>query len=92
MSSASLYDSSGLQFFRTTHGIQSGAGVSDESRFVMTFLILLGVTKILYSFELAPEGKTAKEITASSRLEFLEKILANNFVSSDAEKTTPTGH
>ena len=58
----------------------------------MTFLILLGVTKILYSFKLVPKGKTAKEITESSRLEFLEKILANNFVSSDAEKTTLTGH
>ena len=60
----------------------------DKSRFVMTFLIILGVTEILYSFRLVLEGKTVKETPASSRLEFLEKSLANNFVLSDAEDNT----
>ena len=46
----------------------------------MTFLTILGVTEILCSFKLVPEGKTGKEIPESSRLEFLEKVLANNFV------------
>ena len=46
---ASLYKSSGSQFFRTTTGV----------------LVL--------------EGKTGKEVSGSSRLEFLEKFLANNF-------------
>ena len=34
------------------------------------------------------EGKTGKEIPESSRLEFLEKFLANDFALSDAEDNT----
>ena len=41
--------------------------------------------EILYSFKLVLEGKTGKEIPESSRLEFLEKFLANNFALSDAK-------
>ena len=51
----------------------------------MTFLTILGVTEILCSFKWVLEGKTGKEIPASSRLEFLEKFSANSFASSDAE-------
>ena len=51
----------------------------------MTFLIILGVTEILYSFRLVLEGKTSKKIPGSSRLEFLEKFLANNFAFPDEE-------
>ena len=54
----------------------------------MNFLTILGVTEILYSFRLVLEGKTGKEITESSRLEFLEKRLANKFALSDAEDKT----
>ena len=42
-SSASIYESSGWQFFRTTAGIQSGPGAFDETRFVITFLTIVGV-------------------------------------------------
>ena len=80
-----MHESSSSQFFKTTTGIQSGADTLDESRFVMTFLTILGVTEILCSFRLVLKGKTGKEIPESSRLEFLEKSLANNFVLSDAE-------
>ena len=83
-----MYESSGSQFFRTTTGIQSGPDVFDESRFVMTFLTILGVMEILCSFRLGLEGKTGKEIPESSRFEFLEKFLANNFALSDAEDNT----
>ena len=83
-----MYESSGSQFFRTTTGIQSGPDVFDESRFVMTFLTILGVMEILYSFRLVLEGKTGKEIPESSRFEFLEKFLANNFALTDAEDNT----
>ena len=76
---ASMYESSGSQFFRTTTGIQSGPDAFDETRFVMTFLTILGVVEILCSFRLVLEGKAGKEIPESSRLEFLEKFLANNF-------------
>ena len=45
----------------------------------MTFLTILGVTKILCSFRLVLEEKTGKEILESSRSEFLEKFSANSF-------------
>ena len=77
------------QFFRTTTGIQSGPDAFDESRFVMTFLTILGVMEILCSLNL--EGKTDKEMPESSRLEFLGKFLANNFLLSDAEDDTSPG-
>ena len=54
----------------------------------MTLLTFLGVTEILCSFRLVLEEKTGKEIPESSRLQFLEKFLANNFVLSDAEDNT----
>ena len=60
----------------------------DESRFVMTFLTILGVIKISCSFRLVIEGKTGKETSKSSRLEFLEKFLANNLALSDAKYNT----
>ena len=80
-----MYESSGSQFFRTTTGVQSGPDAFDESRFVITILTILGVMEILCSFRLVLEGKTGKEIPESSRFEFLEKFLANNFALSDAE-------
>ena len=70
-SSASIYESSGSQFFRITKGIQSELDVFDKLRLVMTFLTNLGVTEILCSFRLVLEGKGSKEISESSRLEFL---------------------
>ena len=54
----------------------------------MTFLTILGVIEILCSFRLDLEGKTDKEITELSRLEFLEKFLVINFDLSDAEDNT----
>ena len=54
----------------------------------MTFLTILGVIEILCSFRLVLEEKTGKEIPESSRLEFLEKFLANNFALSEAEDNT----
>ena len=43
---------------------------------------------MLCSFRIVLEGKTGKEIPESSRLEFIEKFLANNFALSDAEDKT----
>ena len=83
-----MYESLGSQFFSTTTGIQSGPDAYDESRFIMTFWTLLGVTEILWSFRLVLEGKTGKEIPETSRLELLEKFLANNFALSDKEDNT----
>ena len=85
-----MYEISGSQFFRTTTEIQSGPDAFDESRFVMImiFLTILGVTEILCSLRLVLEGKAGKKIPESSRLEFLEKFLANSFALSDAEDNT----
>ena len=41
--------------------------------------------EILCSFRLVLDGKTGKETPESSRLELLEKFLANNFALSDVE-------
>ena len=60
----------------------------DKSRLVMTFLTIVRVAEILYSFRLVLEGKTGKEIPESSRSEFLEKFSPNNFALSDAEDNT----
>ena len=54
----------------------------------MTFLTILAVTEILCSFRLMLERKTGKEILESSRVEFLEMFLANNFALSDVEDNT----
>ena len=44
--------------------------------------------EILCSFRLVLERKTGKEIPESSRIEFLEKFLLNNFALSYAEDNT----
>ena len=82
-----MEESSGSQFFKTTTGIQSGPDAFDKSRFIVTFLTILGVTEIC-SFKLVLEGKTGKEIPESSRLEFLEKFSVNNFALSNVEGNT----
>ena len=83
-----MYERSGSRFFRTTTGIQSGPDAFDESKFFMTFLTILRVMEILYSFRLVLEGKTGKEIPESLRLGILEKFLANNFALSGAKDNT----
>ena len=83
-----MYESSGSQFFKTSTGIQSGPDAFDESRFIMTFLTILGVMETLCSSRLVLEGKAGKEIPESSRFELLEKLLANNFALSDTEGNT----
>ena len=74
-----------MQFFRTTTGIQLGPDAFDKSRFIMTFLTIMGVTEILCSSRLVIERKTGKEIPESSRYEFLERFSASNFALSDGE-------
>ena len=56
----------------------------DKSRLVI-ILTNLRVAEMLCSFRLVLEAKTGKEILESSRLDFLEKFLVNNFALSDAE-------
>ena len=58
------------------------------TRFITTFLTILGVTEILCSSKLVLERKAGKETPESSRLEFKHKFSANNFALSDAEDNT----
>ena len=80
--------SKGSHFFRTFTGIQPGPDVFGKSRFVMTFLTILGVTETLCSFRVVLVGKADKEIPESSRLVFLVKFSGSNFALSDAEDNT----
>ena len=55
----------------------------------MTFLTILGLMKILCSFKLVPGEKAGKGgILELSKLELLEKFLANNFALPVVEKTS----
>ena len=74
-----MKESSGSQFLRTTIGIQSGLDAFDISRFIMSFLTILGVKEISCSLKLVLEGKTGKEIPEPSRLESFEKFSAKTF-------------
>ena len=94
--SASIYEFSGSQFFRTTTGIQSGSDPFNKPRFIMgcyrnimgCYRIILGVVEILCSFRLVLGGKIGKEIPESSRLMFLEKFSGKHFALSDPEDNT----
>ena len=83
-----MFEKSDSLFFRTITGIQLRPYTCDESRFIMNFLTILVVIRILCSFRLVLEEENNKEIPKSSRLEFLEKFLGNNFVLPDAEDNT----
>ena len=56
-SSASMHESSGSRFFRTTTGIRSGPDTFGESG---SFLTILGVTEWLCSLRLRLEGHAGK--------------------------------
>ena len=87
-SSASIYEISGSQFLKTTIGIQSGRDAFEKSKMIMTFLTILRVSEIWCDFRLVLEAKTVKEIPKSTRLEFLQKLSANNSASSGREDCT----
>ena len=54
----------------------------------MTFLTILQVTEILCLVKLVLKGKTGKEIPELSRIEFFEKVSANNLALSEGEDNT----
>ena len=68
--------------------MKSGPDTFDESRFVMIFFTILGVTEILCSFRSVLEGKTGKKIPESSSLVITEKCQENKSTLSDAEDNT----
>ena len=62
-----MYKDSGSQFFRTITGIQSVPDAFNESRFVMTFRIIMGVAEICLL--ITAGRKAGKQIHESSRLD-----------------------
>ena len=73
--SASIYESSGSQFLRITTGIQSGPDAFDESRFIMTFLTIMGGRKYYAVSDQLQKGKQVKRYQSLVyRLEFLESF------------------
>ena len=68
--------------------MKSGPDAFDESKFVMIFFTILGVTEILCSFRSVLEGKTGKKIPESSSLVIIEKCQENKSALSDAEENT----
>ena len=74
------------RFFRHTLKSSTRMYKNSGSQFLRTNT---GITNLeLCSFRLVLEGKTSKKISKSTRLEFLEKLLANRFALSDAEDNT----
>ena len=67
-----MYESSGSQFFRTTTRVQLGPNAFDKSRFVITFLTILGIMEILCSFRLVLEEKTGQVI----KIRVLRKVFS----------------
>ena len=66
--------------------MQSGPDTIKQSWFTFSsFLIVFGVTGILCSFRLVLEANANKGTLQSSRLEFSQKISANDFTLSDTE-------
>ena len=80
-----MHERSGPQFLTTTTATPSGPDAFEKWKFLMIFLIILGVTKIWYSITSVLEGKTDKVVPDSLRSEILETFLANNFALSNAE-------
>ena len=89
--SASTYERSASQFFRTTAGMQPAPEAFDESRLVITFLTIFGVTGILRSFKSVLKGKQVERYQSyqnySPYKTFQETILLCQM-----QKSTPQGH
>ena len=77
-----MYESSGSQFFRTTTGMQSGPDNLDESRFVMTFLAILGN---IMQFQISSRRENRQRDTRVIKIRVSRKVLSKIFALSDAE-------
>ena len=73
-----IYATSDLHFFRIISGKQLGPDAFEESRLVMTLLTNLQVRGIVSNIRLILE-EVGKKMPESSRLVFLERILAKKF-------------
>ena len=68
-----MYESSGSQFFRTTAGMQSGPDNLDESRFVMTFLAILGN---IMQFQISSRRENRQRDTQVIKIRVLRNVIS----------------
>ena len=68
-----MYESSGSQFFRTTTGMQSGPDNLDESRFVMTFLAILGN---IMQFQISSRRENRQRDTQVIKIRVLRNVIS----------------
>ena len=68
-----MYESSGSQFFRTTTGMQSGPDNLDESRFVMTFLAILGN---IMQFQISSRRENRQRDTQLIKIRVLRNVIS----------------
>ena len=68
-----MYESSGSQFFRTTTGMQSGPDNLDESRFVMTFLAILGN---IMRFQISSRRENRQRDTQVIKIRVLRNVIS----------------
>ena len=68
-----MYESSGSQFFRTTTGMQSGPDNLDESRFVMTFLAILGN---IMQFQISSRRENRQRETQVIKIRVLRNVFS----------------
>ena len=71
-----MYESSGSQFFRTTTGMQSGPDNLDESRFVMTFLAILGN---IMQFQISSRRENRQRDTQVIKIRVLRNVISEQF-------------
>ena len=70
-----MYENSGSQFFRTATRIQSRPDAFDESRFVMTFLTILGVMQ----FQISSRRESRQRDTCAIENRVLRKVFSKQF-------------
>ena len=91
-SSASIYESSGLQFLWTTSVAQPLPGNVDRSSLIITFFTNFWVTGVLCAFRLVPEeAVTSKDIPDPSRFDFW-KSFQETMLLYQMQKAIPQGN
>ena len=88
--SASIYKSSGSQFFRTTTGIQSGPDAFAESKFVMSFSTIFEVMEIYSVSNQFQKGEKVKGYPSHQDKSYQKSFQQTTFLY-QMQKTTPPG-
>ena len=84
-----MYESSGSQFCRTTTGTQPVPDALNESRFVITFLTILGVRNIM-QFQISSRRENRWTNTRAIKIRAFRKVSRKQFFY-QMQKITPSG-